>query len=294
MKQNFKLTDEYIIKNKNITVSESLLIIFFLIFLFFMIEFEIEFIYIIICIGIVTYGMHKFLKRQFDRRAKIIINKNGIKLCKEDKLIEWNIINYAYIKKEITSYGKDARSINYFYIETKNKIIDIDMSDYSFNKETIIKSVEYFSGRNIGEFEDLLNDNVKEIIGSKMNIDQISKICIDYIKRQKKLSIIQFLILFVISFILQLIIDFHYVFAIGFTLMIVIMFLVDRIEEKRLRNREYIKDLDDEKFKKVLIEYAKACNIDKSKSFEKKAMVLIILSTILIYIFSYLIGNQII
>ncbi|MDY4790213.1 MAG: hypothetical protein SO179_06570 [Bacteroidales bacterium] len=292
MKQNFKLTDEYIIKNKSLRVGDYVYIVIAFAGVYYIIKSDIDFIYFLISIGIIAFTIFTLFKRQIDSKNKIIIDKNGIKLCAENKLIEWQIINYAYIKQKTTGIGKNTKSFDCFYIETKEDVVEIDMSDYSFNKEMLIKSVESYSGRNIGEFEDLLNDKTNKIIGSKSNTEVISKIFTNYYKRQRNLVAIQFFLFLAISIYLQLIIDFDYVFAIGFTLTIGIIFLIDKIEEKRLRNKEYINELNEDKFKELIKEYREAFDPKIIKNQEKAELVIIIVCTILIYIFSYLFGKR--
>ncbi len=256
MKKDFTFTDEYIIKNKRFKIEDYLYIVISIVALYFILESKNNLIYTLFSIGIIVFTILTIVKRHIDRKNKLIIDKKGITICEENTLIEWENINYAYINQKTIGVGKGRRSFDCFYINlNEDNVIEIDMSGYSFNKEMLTKYVEYFSGRNIGEFEDLLNDKTKKKIGSKRYTEQISKLFTNYYKSLVNLATILFVLYLGISVYLLVVTDLTYAFAIGFTLYILILLLVEKLLKKRLRNREYINELDDDTFNELIKEY---------------------------------------
>lgn len=292
MGQSIELTDKYVIRNAVLRLDDYVFFACVFILLYFIIEGENTGFSVIIFLGLIVYTTFRIFKRLQDRKDKIVIDKNGIKLCDTNELINWQRVNYAYIKQKTEGYGKSARVVDYFHIDTNEGIIRVRMSDFSFNKELLVRAVEYFSGRNIGELTDLLNDKAKKIIGSDRNIDRISIILTDFYKRQNYLGLILLFSLIGISIYLQVTIDFSYVFAIGFTLTLGIMYLVGTLEEKRLKNQEYISELDDVKFKALKKEYGQGYDIEMSKGKKTVMLVFMIVVIITIFIISYLFDNK--
>jgi len=292
MRQNIELTDKYVIRNAVLRLDDYVFFACVFILLYFIIKAENTGFIVIIFLGLLTYTTFRIFKRLQDRKDKIVIDKNGIKLCDTNELIEWRRVNYAYIQQKTEGYGKSSRVVDYFHIDTKQGLIRVRMSDFSFNKELLVKAVEYFSGRNIGELTDLLNDKAKKIIGSDRNIDRISKLFTDFYKRQNYLGLILLFSLIGVSIYLQVTIDFSYVFAIGFTLTLGIMYLVGTLEEKRLRNQEYICELDDVKFKALKKEYGQGFDVEMSKGKKTAMLVFLIVVIIAIFVISYLFDNK--
>ena len=135
-------------------------------------------------------------------------------------------------------------------------------------------------------------NKAKKIIGSDRNIDRISKLFTDFYKRQNYLGLILLFSLIGVSIYLQVTIDFSYVFAIGFTLTLGIMYLVGTLEEKRLRNQEYICELDDVKFKALKKEYGQGFDVEMSKGKKTAMLIFLIVVIIAIFVISYLFDNK--
>lgn len=292
MRQNIEVTDKYVIRNAVLRLDDYVFFACVFILLYFIIKAENTGFIIFIFLGLLAYTTFRIFKRLQDRKDKIVIDKNGIKLCDTNELIEWRRVYYAYVKQKTEGYGKSSRVVDYFHIDTKEGLIRVRMSDFSFNKELLVKAVEYFSGRNIGELTDLLNDKATKIIGSDRNLDRISKLFTDFYKRQNYLGLILLFSLIGVSIYLQVTIDFSYVFAIGFTLTLGIMYLVGTLEEKRLRNQEYICELDDVKFKALKKEYGQGFDVEMSKGKKTAMLVFLIVVIIAIFVISYLFDNK--
>lgn len=293
MRKNFELADKYVIRNAFLRLDDYVFFASVFIFVFFIIKAKNREFIVIIILGLLAYTTFRVIKRlQQDRKDKIVIDKNGIKLCDTNELIEWCRVNYAYIKQKVEGSGKSSRVVDYFHIDTKEGLIRVRMSDFSYNKELLVKAIEHFSGKNIGELTDLLSDKAKKIIGSDRNIDRISKIFTDFYRRQNYLGLILLFSLIGVSIYLQVTIDFSYVFAIGFTLTLGIMYLVGLLEEKRLRKQEYICELDDIKFKALKKEYGQGFDVEMSKGKKTVMLVFLIVVIIAIFVISYGYDNK--
>ena len=121
-----------------------------------------EFI-VVVLLGLLGFTIYRIIKRLHDRSDKIIIDKNGIKLCETNDFINWSKIKYAYIKQKSEGVGRSARVVDYFHIDTKEGEIRIRMSDFSYKQDLLVKAIESFSGRNIRELTDLLHAKTKSI-----------------------------------------------------------------------------------------------------------------------------------
>lgn len=291
MKQNSEINEKFVIKNASLRLEDYVFFISVLILLFFIIQSQNSELIIVAFLGLIGFTTYLIIKRLQDRTDKIIIDINGIKLCETNDFISWSKIKYAYIKQKTEGVGRSARVVDYFHIDTKEGEIRVKMSDFSYKKDLLIEAVETFSGRNIGELTDFLNDRAKKIIGNDSNIERISKMFTDFNKRQINLTLISLFTLIGISFYLQLKIDYPYVFAIGFTFTMGIIFLIDKFEEKRLRNQEYICELDDKKYKALKKEYGQGYDLEMSKGKSIAMIIFLTLFTIGIFVFSYFISK---
>jgi len=287
MKQNSETSDKFVIKNASLRIDDYVFFICVLILLYFIIKGQNSEFIVVVFLGLLGFTTYRIIKRLQDRSDKIIIDKYGIKLCETNDFINWSKIKYAYIKQKSEGVGRSARVVDYFHIDTKEGEIRVRMADFSYKQDLLVKAVESFSGRNIGELTDLLNDKAKKIIGNDRNIDRISKILTDFYKRQTYLALISLFTLIGISIYLQVKIDFPYVFAIGFTLTLGFIYLIGTFEEKRLRSQEFICELDDKKFKAIKKEYGQGFDVELSKG--KKITMIIFLTafTIGIFVISY-------
>jgi len=291
MKKNSELTDKFVIKNASLRLDDYVFFICVLILLYFIIKGQNSELIVVVFLGLLGFTTYRIIKRLQDRSDKIIIDKNGIKLCETNDFISWSKIKYAYIKQKSEGVGRSARVVDYFHIDTKSGEIRVRMAGFSYKQDLLVKAVESYSGRNIGELTDLLNDKAKKIIGNDRNIDRISKMLTDFYNRQTYLALISLFTLIGISIYLQVKIDFPYVFAIGFTLTLGFLYLIGTLEEKRLRRQQYLCDLDDKKFRAIKKEYGKGYDFEMSKG--KKIVMIVFLTalTIGIFVISYFIDK---
>ena len=291
MTHHIEMTDKFIIRNASLRLDDYVFFICVLILLFFIIIGQHSEFIVVVFLGLLGFTTYRIIKRFQDRSDKIIIDKNGIKLCDTNDFINWSKIKYAYIKQKSEGVGRSSRVVDYFHIDTINGEMRVRMSDFAYKQDLLVQAVEHFSGRNIGELTDLLNDNAKKIIGTDINIDRISKILSNFYKRQANLAFISLFTLVGISIYLQVIIDFPYVFAIGFTLTFGIIYLIGILEEKRLRSHEFICELDDKKYKVIKKEYEKGYDVVMSKGKKIATIIFLIVFTVGIYVISYFIDK---
>ena len=292
MNRQPEIKDKLVIKNATLRLDDYVFFACTLILLYFIFTRDNTSIIVLIFIGLLAYTTYSILKRFSDRSEKIIIDKNGITLCENNDLIVWSKIKYSYIKQKSEGVGRSAKVVDYFHIDTKEGEIRVRMAAFKYNKEILKLTVERFSGRNIGDLTDLLNDNAKKIIGTERHLDELSAIFTTFYKRQMNLFTLLFLVPIAISIYLQFKIDFPYVFTIGFTLTIIIIFLFGLSEESGLRNKEYIQDLDEKKYQALKNEYGSAHELSQNKKQEIMTYVLIIAFAIGVFGISYMFSRE--
>lgn len=292
MIQNREMTDKFIIRNASLRLDDYVFFICLLIFLYLIIAGHNSEIVVVVFLGLLGFTTYRIIKRLHDRSDKIIIDKKGIKLCDTNDFISWSKINYAYIKQKSEGVGRNSRVVDYFHIDTLDGEIRVRMTDFKFKHDLLVHAIEHFSGRNIGELTDLLRAKTKKIIGNDRDVERISKILTDFYKRQTYLALISIITLVGISFFLQLNIDFPYVFAIGFTLTLGIIYLIGILEEKRFRNQEYINEIDDKKYKALKKEYGQGYDVEMSKGKKIASMVFLILFVLGIFGLSYIFDKE--
>lgn len=291
MRQDRDLTDKFVIKNASLRPNDYIFFICVLILLYYIFEGQHSEFIVLVFLGLLGFTTYRIVKRLRDRSDKIIIDTNGIRLCETNNFIDWSNVNYAYIKQKSEGFGKRARVVDYFHIDTKDGEIIVRMSDLSYKQDLLKKAIESFSGRNIGEMTDLINDKVKKIIDNDRNIDWISELFTDFYKRQNNLVLIVLLPLIGILIYLQVIIDFPYIFAIGFTLTLGFIFILGALEEKRLRRQKYICELDDKEFKTIKKEYGQGYELEMSKGKSIAMIIFLSLFTVGIFVISYVLSN---
>ncbi len=292
MTDNKEMIDRYIIKNATLRADDYVFFLSILILLFFIIKGQHSELIVVIFIGLLGFTTYKILKRLQDRSDKIIIDENGIKICETDNLIKWSRIKYAYIKQKSEGVGRNTRVVDYFHIDTKEGEIRLRMSEFAYKLDLLVKAVEHYSGRNIGELTDLLDDKAKNIIGSNKNIDRISKTLTDFYKRQTYLALISLFTLIGISIYLQVNIDFPYVFAIGLVLTFGFIYLIGIYEENRLRNQPYICELDDKKYEALKKEYGKGNDVEMSKGKKIASIIFLIFIVVGVFGISYIFDKE--
>lgn len=248
-------------------------------------------VFVWIFVGLMLYTAWGIFKRLRDRSDKLIIDKTGILLCEQNEFIPWSGINYAYIKKEVEGTGKNAKVVCYFHIDAKGSDFVVNMDAFSFNENLLVRTVEHFSGRNIGELEDKVNDHAKKMLGNTYDVDELSAVFKSFFTRQKAIGLLVFLIPMGSAFYLQFHTHFAYCIAIGLTVTILGIFLVEKLETDRLHNHQLLRGLDKDRFKEICREYAPLYNEDMSESRRKLNIIIVCLFGVAAYIITYFVSK---
>lgn len=242
-------------------------------------------------VALLLYTAWGIFKRLRDRSDKLIIDKAGILVCEQNEFIPWSGINYAYIKKEVEGSGKNSKVVNYFHVDAKGKDFVVNMNNFSYNENLLVRTVEHFSGRNIGELEDKVNDQAKKMLGNTYDVDELSAVFKSFFRRQKVIGLLVFFIPMGSAFYLQFQTHFAYCIAIGLTVTILGIFLVEKLETDRLHNHQSLRGLDNDRFKEICREYAPLYNEDMSESRRKLNMIIVCVFGVAAYVITYFVSK---
>lgn len=282
-----------IIRNKPFGITDILSIVFFVLY-FFLVLVPSKFNPILsILVLPILLLMYLIIVRTRDKTDKIIIDESGIMIVPSNLVFEWADIRYAYIRQFTTGIGKSARVVDYFIIETKDHDYKIPMSDYRYNSNLLAETVNSYSGRQIGYISSKLNKHVLRLLNNKEQTEQAYHLFKNYYKRQINWGILSTLALIALSAFLQFIIDYPYVFAIGFTFGFLVLFTIGSIDEKRMRNSSFLKDVDDKTFDAINKEYAKEFDMDQymTKTGTILCYALIIIGILALFAMSYIVSQ---
>jgi hypothetical protein len=243
---------------------------------------------LILLIAMASFIVFKIMQRLNDRAEQIVIDENGITLnCNNTGLIEWKNIKFAYIKQKVVGTGKNTRVIDWFHIETAEEEFTVKMSDLSYDASSLAEYINHFSGREIGHISNKLKHNVSHLLKNKDFAGEIELVFKTYFMQQKNIVII-WILLIVAAIILQGIIGlkFPYIFAIGWSVILLIGLIYGINEEKKLYNHKSLVNLDKETIKKLMDEYGKEFG-HKSSTTAIVSYVFLGLITVIIFGFSY-------
>ena len=282
-----------IIRNKPFGITDILSIVFFVLYFFLvLVPSKFDPILSILVLPILLL-MYLIIVRTRDETDKIIIDENGIMIVSSDLVFEWADIKYAYIRQFTTGTGKSTRVVDYFIIETKEHNYKIPMSDYRYNSNLLAETVNSYSGRQIGYISSKLNEHVLKLLNNKEQAQQAYHLFQNYYKRQINWGILSTLALIALSAFLQFIIDYPYVFAIGFTFGFLVLYTIGTMDEKRMRNSSFLKNVDDKIFDEIKKEYAKEFGMDAymTKAGTIFCYVIIAISILAIFGISYIVSQ---
>jgi hypothetical protein len=286
-------TRRFVIKNSKFRISDLLYIglFFSLINLFFQKDvISISLILLIAMTGLIVF---KIMQRLNNNTEQIVIDENGITLnFNNTGLIEWKNIKFAYIKQKVVGTGKSTRVIDWFYIETAEEEFTVKMSDFSYDASSLAEYINHFSGREIGRISNKLKHNVSHLLKNKDFADEIELVFKTYFMQQKNIVYI-WILLIVAAIILQSVmgLKFPYIFAIGWSITLLIGLITGINEEKKLYNHKSLINLDKETIKKLMDEYGKEFGHKSSTTATAIASYVFLgLITVIIFGFSYFYG----
>lgn len=282
------LKDKLIIKNTLLKAGDYVFIPAFLVLLYIVLTDNYTSYSIIFLIAIAAYSAYRIIKRLNDRSDKIIIDKSGIKICDRNELIVWDKIKFAYIKQKSEGYGKSAQLIDYFHIKTITGEIVIDMRDYKFDKEILKQSVEHFSGRNIGDFADMVSAKLATKIGNYEKARTIESKITRYIKNNIRIGTIIFSGTFALAIVMQVLNSFPYIIAIWWAALVFGTFIYALYEKKYLKGRLGLSELSDSDFNTMINEYSAEFELNLLDKQTIIVYIFLMVSVIAVFIISYL------
>lgn len=292
MKIKQEIPKRLVIKNSKFSFPNLFYIGIFIFSIYLVIEigFNIESLVFLATAGFIVW---KLVQRLKDDTEQIVIDENGITLNYDNnKLIKWKDIKFAYIKQTVVGIGKSSRLIDWFHIETTNEEFTVKMNDFSFSSSLLTQCINHFSGREIGHISNKLIQRTSNLFKDKFFADNAYRIFNIHYKRQKNLGIIILFSLVAIAIYCQIRIDFPYVFAIGWTVTILILMIIGVYEDKKLRNHDFFIGLDDKSFEKVINEFGKEFEYKTSKTRDVVYSIILCLSVLIAFGVSYILSKQ--
>ncbi len=287
MNRHPEFRDKLILKNATLRLDDYVFFACVLIILYFILTGNNTSFLIILFIGLLVFTTYRIIKRANDRSDKIIIDKYGIKICERNELIGWSKIKFAYIKQKSEGVGRSAKVVDYFHIKTVSGEIVVDMRDLKFNKELLKQSIEHFSGRDIGDFTDMVSEKVSKIIGNDEKVKEIESKMSGYFKNQIKSAPVIFLGSFSIAIVLQFLISFPYIIAIWWAILVFGIIIYAIYEDKTLKNRLKFNELSDKKFNSIKREYGAQYELNYSDRQTIFAYIFLVLTVFAVFGFSY-------
>ncbi|WP_163323426.1 hypothetical protein [Draconibacterium mangrovi] len=238
--------------------------------------------FIVIPFAVICYVGYSIIKRLQNRQPGIIIDKYGIHLKFENKSFPWKSIDDVEVE------DINGEKI-YFKIKTKNSDFQIDLSHFDTTSHKIKKAIVFFSNGKIKGRETKFFNSIDDLVNDKKNLEMV----IDLFKKHKrKVLWVGVLIFFggiALAIYLQASYPFPFSFAIGWTTILIILFLYYKRTELKLRNSEIIRGLTDRQFNEIAIKFEIRNNADKkNKTF---AMIFMVVVTIGIFVVSYLVTS---
>lgn len=289
MKKEDKILQRLIIKKSRFRFTDLLYLGAFLFSIYLVVQAGKITLSLILFVALTGFIVLKLIQRLKDDTLQIVIDENGITLnCNDNKLIKWNNIKFAYIKQTIVGIGKNSRVIDWFHIETISEEYTIKMSDFSFDSSQLTQCINYFSEREIGHISNKLSYKGSSMTKDKELANKMYAVFNSNYKRERNLGLIVLFGLLAIVIFLQIKINFPYVFAIGWTFIILVLGVWGVYNDKKLRNHELFKDLDDETYKNIINEYGEEFNYKSSKRQTITVVVFLFVSILIAFGVSYM------
>ena len=169
MRKEDKIPEQLVIRKSKFRIEDVAYIIGILLIIVFFENDITKLILLTFICGIVSYS----IKRRFDNKELIIIDKEGITLQCDDvkciqrnkfngsiqwknKCIQWKDIRYAYVNQTKAYnrsrhlYGRGGYYIiKWFHIETTSSRLTVKITDFSYNLSLVNRCINHFSGMKI-------------------------------------------------------------------------------------------------------------------------------------------------
>ena len=292
MKKELEIPRRLVIKNSKFGLSDLFYIGLFLFLLYVVIQIGKLNISSIVLVAMAGFVVIKILQRLNDNTEQIVVDEHGITLQQNNnELIKWENINFAYIKQTVVGSGKSSRVIDWFHIETTSEEeFTVKMSNFSYKSSLLTECINHYSGRKIGHISNKLNYEVSHLLKNEKIADELYPLFNAYFKRQNNISI-PFVLLVVAFMFLQVFNSFPYIFAIGWSVSLLIGWICGYFEEERLHNQEPLRNLDKETIEKMKKEYGKEFGYPTSKKTVIFYYAFLGLFTIIVFVISYILSK---
>lgn len=230
-------------------------------------------------IGLLIFYSYDFIKRLLNRSPQIIIDKNGIQICKDQLVIPWRTIKSAQAKFQAPDKER-------LYISTHEKELELRLDSYKYSLTQINETIEFFTGKRIERYKDKIKSDVLKVLINKEKIDEVMGLFSRFQTRFTIFGLAFSFGLISVAIFLQTISTFSYVFALGFVFTVVFVFSYVKFDRQRFRQKEVIRELTDSEFDAIALIYD-----IKDKKNRKREIIgysLLGLLSIGIFIISYL------
>ncbi len=211
------------------------------------------------------------------KRIRIIIDNVGITDCKKKKRYVWDCIEYAYF------VVKGNRSPDLMlYIKTDHSEALLDVSNLKFDQKRVLNAINQFSGRNINKEEcQLVNDT--DSLTTDQKTEETARIFQRFQAKWKFYSAIMVLGSLSGLAIAQTLISYHYLFAMGYALVIPLFCYVEWMTLKYFRRKSAHLDLNNEQFNELALSF----RLKTPVLWYKYLVVFYLVSTLVISLISY-------
>jgi len=239
-------------------------------------------IWIVIPIVLLLYVIYSLINRLKDRQPGIVIDKYGIQLKSENKSFTWELINDAQVE-DLTGGHIILR------LKTKNSYFETDLSNFETTSYKIEEAIVFFSKGKISGRETKFFENISDIVNDKRNL----QIIITLFKQHKRKGLWAGTLIFfgglALSIYLQVSYSFPFSFAIGWSTILIVLYLYFKKTESTLRHSNKINGLTDNQFNEIAIKF-KLRNKDDKKN-KRYAMMFMVFISIGIFIISYFLST---
>lgn len=267
MQHEKPIPEQLVIRNLGLNISDFIYPVLAVIAIGFIYNSEgIKSLFVWLFVAILLYNGWNIYKRLRNRSDKLVIDKEGICFCEDNLFYPWNDVKYAYIRKVKEGSGKETRFVDYFHVDTDEFETELCMDTLDYDADQIVRVVEYLSGRDIGELQDKVNDETRDLLGNALDVDDVAEAMKSFFKRQKLYGYLFLFIPMGTACYFQFAWQLHYSLAVGMTVMVMAMLLTERVMMTALRNHPMLCRLDDDKFQEMLGSYAEMYNEDVRKS----------------------------
>jgi hypothetical protein len=230
------------------------------------------------------YLIFTVLNRLRDRESKLVIDNNGIEFSDQKKCYKWSEINYAFIERNGGGHNSFEQN-NYLHIVLTKSEVTIGLKKLAYSEKAIERQIEYYLGKDKCKPQDKFNSEIKGILIDKEKHDEVMVL----FSKQKTLFLWSGLLIVFglsgLSIYFQINSAFPYVFAFGFVITVITMFVYIKIINTRFRKSTIICNLTEKEFDAISIKYELKKDNDKKR--KMLGYIFLIVLTVLIFTISY-------